>query len=920
MISLKQIRQLTDRKALKKYLADRCQGSIEQLLKDLDAGLNELLRTDLKKAQKFVELSSKCSDHLPPEQKPRFVSQQARCALWSGDYKLAYKKYDSALGMFLKNRNYEAAARLRKGLVDVLMYLGRYQEAVEAGQKAIRYFRKKGLTIDTAQTMTNVGNVYHRMDRNTKALACYDSARSIFEKSGGVALAIVDFNRANIYTNLNQLSQARTLYHQSAEFYGKAGMDLARSQAEYSIAYLLFLEDSYTEALTAFENVRESFSSLGDAKTAAITSLDLVELYVRINQYGSAIMQGEEVIPRFKKLGMKYEEAKTHYFVALAKLELSDLPAANSALNRARKIFTAENNSLWLGMVHLARARILMARKKFGQAIESTSEAEPYFKKSRDYRRQTDVMLVRLEACFASGLTQKANRLAGSVAGRKLAGYQQYQRHCIIGDFHFDQKDYTRALASHQQAVVVVERMLSGLYEDEIRFFFATDKYHSYARVVECMLHMKEIDRAFLSNLSALAMINRSIVSHKSLSNRIGPQLTAEIDALRASLNKLQRLPREGERGTAAGSDYLVTEEKLWRCQRKARTGAYSRAQLITPSSLKVDQIRDALDQNETLIDFFISGQLVGAFVATNGRTEFVRFDISAEDLQVLVRKLTFVMERSVSASGAGTDDAKVSRHYLSLLHIAVFAPLEEHISGDNVTIIADGIFRQIPFAALCDRGGTYLKDRFLLKIVLNPEDLLRSNHTPVRFASSRNAIFGVRSSSLPMVEVESRQIKKEFGRSRLYLGERADCRHLNLELEQAGGFVHIATHASRSSENPLFSRILMSDGPYFPFDLFGTGINSTLVTLSGCQTAAPGLYYGNSFSLAGAFCRAGSRSVLASLWPVLDEASLYYMSTFYAWLKKTNDISDSHLHAMSTLQDSTGNPALWGSFVLIGT
>jgi CHAT domain-containing protein/predicted negative regulator of RcsB-dependent stress response len=919
MITLAKIRRLADRQALHKHLSSHFGGSVEAFMVALDAGLNGLIRTDLGKAKEYVSYSEKCSDHLPDRYKPRFVSQQARYALWAGDYQLAHKKYSRALKLFLKYRDFEAAARLRKGLVDVLMYLGRYRDALETGKKAVRYFRGKDLAVDAAQTMCNIGNVYHRMDRNREALLYYDKARKAFEKSGGVALAIVDYNRANIYANLNQLERAKELYRQSADYYRRAGMKIARCQAEYSIAYLLFLEDRYTDALTAFERVRDSFSELGDVKTATITSLDLVELYLQLNQYGTVIMQGEEVIPRLRKLGMAYEEAKARYFVAVAKLELADHSSSLRELDKAGKLFSKEDNNLWLGMIGLARARIFLAKKRFRQAIRTSVETERFFGRSRDYRRQTDALLVRLQTLYASGETGEASGLAEKLGKRQLVGHQQYRLHNITGDYYFQRQAHSEALGHYRAAIRTVEKTLSGLYQDEIRFFFAADKYRCYSRVIECMLRLKEVDRAFLSNLSALALINRAAIPRNRLRAEIPPNLGDEIKTLRASLNRLQQLPGEGKRGSVGVSAYLSTEQKLWQCQRKAQAILYQKGSTRTGRSPDIRDCLKYLREDETLINFYAGNQLAGAFVSSNGQTHFVSFDTTPGELRVMVRKLCFVLERAVSGSGIRTDTGKLTQHYLGQLYEAVISPLLERITGDRLLIIPDDLFRQVPFIALCDHNGIHLKDRFKLQIVINPEDLLKKSCQATRFSSSRNAVFGVPSASLPLVDTESRRIKQAFTRSTLYLGPAANCDKLNRELARADGFIHIATHASRSSENPLFSRILMSDGPYFPFDLAGNGIIARLVTLSGCQTAAPGLYYGNSFSLAGAFYHAGSQYVLASLWPVLDEASVHFMTEFYRRLKKTNDVAGSYIHAVNRLQEVTDNPAVWGSFVLLG-
>jgi len=161
--------------------------------------------------------------------------------------------------------------------------------------------------------------------------------------------------------------------------------------------------------------------------------------------------------------------------------------------------------------------------------------------------------------------------------------------------------------------------------------------------------------------------------------------------------------------------------------------------------------------------------------------------------------------------------------------------------------------------------------------------------------------------------------IKKSFSGAHLYTGDKADIGNLRKELKRAGGFVHIAAHASRSSENPLFSRIMMSDGPFFPFDLFGFGVKPRLVTLSGCQTAAPGIYYGNSFSLAKAFYLGGADFVLASLWPISDKISMIFMTEFYKALKEHKNISKAYGMALGKTCAINSNPAFWAPFVMLG-
>ena len=914
-----QISPIKSKVALTEMLERRFGGDPEGFIGSINGELNRLLRVDLKKARQYLDNARRCGRWLPSRFRPRFLAMAGRLALWSGDNRQALKHYRSALELSQDARDFLAAARLRKGMVEVYMYLGQYAAGIKAGQAALRYFRRRGLDMEAAQTLTNIGNVYHRMDRNRSALRYYEKARSLLPDPDGVAAAVVDYNRANIYANLNELKQAEALYRDAAAVYHRSQMELAENQAYYSIAYLNYLADHYTEALTAFERVYDSFSELGDVKSAAITQLDMMEINVHLNQYGSAIMASDVIVPRFRKLGMCYEEGKALYFGAVARMELEDYHRAGQQLKLAERLFDGEGNRLWLGMVALARGNLMMRRGRARQAAAILKTAEGLFEQSHDLRRRLDASLARLESLRVSGQERPSETLAKRLDMANLAGYQRYRFHSIEGDYLFARDDFVNALKHYEAAVKMVEKMLSGLFTDEIRYFFAVDKYESYARMVECLLKLGRTRESFVHNLKALSLVNKRVISESRLRSEVPPQVISNIRRLRTSLKKQYRFPKEGERGFAEALPYESVEQRLWQQERKARTFLYPSAAGAVADPAPSGGLSRYMAADASVVNYFSRGNSLGAFVAGAGKVEYVPLDINLDDLGLVIRKLHFLAERSVADRRLAESVGEIEDHYLTVLNGALIEPLQDRLKQDRLIIIANESLAQVPFAALRNPGGECLKDLFDLRLVINPEDIVRSRGSRVDFRSGSNAVFGVSSAALPLVDLESRAIGQSFPQSRLYLGADAICAELSRELATADGFVHVAAHASRSSENPLFSRILLNDGPFFPFDLFGVGVKAQLVTLSGCQTAAPGLYYGNSFSLARAFYQAGADNVLASLWPVSDEATTAFMTEFYRYLEDTDDVFASYRGAVKKLQTLTSVAALWGAFVLLG-
>lgn len=919
MISIKDIRKLKSRETLEVFVKDRFDGEFATFSAELNRTVNRLLQSDLKQADKFIAAAEECFGWLPKCYRPRFLAIKARYAHYTGESQKALRLYRRAVEKMESARDFETAARTRQGLMDVYMYLGRHDEALQSGRRALAYFRRKGNQPVAARVMTNIGNIYHRLDRNRLALRYYDRARAIFEPQGGVPLAIVDFNRANIYTNLGKPDKAETLYKQAAEVYREHGLAIPAAKAEYSLAYLYFLDDRYTAALKAFDRVHETFLKLGDQKAAAVTRLDLVEVNIHLNQYGSAVMLADQVIRDFDKSGLRYEQAKAAYFAAEALRRLGDYNEVARFLKIAKRLFQQEGNSLGLGLVCLTRGRLDMERARYKKALEYATQARRHFIRSGDERRSLDARIALAEIHFKSGKRAIALRYARKLLEYSLAGYQRQSVYNLMGRYYQYKDQPEEALKYFRLAIEVAEKMLDDLYPDEVRFFFAIGRQHLYLSAVECLLRLGRVEESFLQHSRALAVLNRRRLRPSKQLSRVPQKYLDTRARLRAALKKLNAVPESGQRLMASRGGMRQIENRLWANERKIRALLYPSASKIALPAEDIKNYCNLLSDGEILINYICTEGRIGAFVADNNGTEFYTCPVTFEQFQTAARELHFLMEKTVYAPGRSDGSAEIINQYLHEFYVWLAKPLGLERRGKKLILLVDGVFAQIPFAALRDDKGGWFKDNFEIKLIVNPDDL-RSDRRMNGFNGGKTcAIFAPGVSGLPMAEEESREIKKIFSGARLYQADTATCAGLREELAGADGFVHIATHSSRSSENPLFSRILMDDGPFFPFDLFGTVIRSRLISLSGCQTAAPGIYHGNSFSLAKAFYQGGARYVLASLWPISDKISRIFMVEFYRALKQKTDISVAYKAALDKAIIINDNPAFWSPFILLG-
>lgn len=99
-------------------------------------------------------------------------------------------------------------------------------------------------------------------------------------------------------------------------------------------------------------------------------------------------------------------------------------------------------------------------------------------------------------------------------------------------------------------------------------------------------------------------------------------------------------------------------------------------------------------------------------------------------------------------------------------------------------------------------------------------------------------------------------------------------------------GIVHVAAHGTHQVESPLFSSLVLHDGPVFAHELQPTGVSADHVVLSACEvgltTPRPGH---ESLGLALSLLSLGARSVVAAVAPVPDDVAANTMTRHHELL-----------------------------------
>ena len=188
-------------------------------------------------------------------------------------------------------------------------------------------------------------------------------------------------------------------------------------------------------------------------------------------------------------------------------------------------------------------------------------------------------------------------------------------------------------------------------------------------------------------------------------------------------------------------------------------------------------------------------------------------------------------------------------------------------------------------------------------------------------------------------------RLKKKKVKTKLYEGSKANEESFKALSGKEISTMHIATHGfflpaeekMTGDQSLIMSGLLLSgancawqnkpipegveDGILTAKEISFMDLRKTdLVVLSACQTALGEITGEGVFGLQRGFKKAGARTIIMSLWPVDDNATLLMMTEFYANLTKGMTKREAFLAAQNKVKTTAGfeNPRYWAAFIML--
>jgi len=273
-----------------------------------------------------------------------------------------------------------------------------------------------------------------------------------------------------------------------------------------------------------------------------------------------------------------------------------------------------------------------------------------------------------------------------------------------------------------------------------------------------------------------------------------------------------------------------------------------------------------------------------------------------------------------------------------------------------RLLLVPDGPLHDLPFAALRERPeAPPLVTRYELAVVpsaslwrywreqpalspggealvlADPERGTAASVTRVQVAT-RAGVFdeAAQLAALPEARREGHTVERLLQDTnvapRLFVGLEASERALKSARLDAVRVLHLAAHAIVDAEAPERSALVLApgaeeeDGILQPREIAELRLGGALVVLSSCQSASGAVLPGEGvLSLARAFFEAGSRAVVASLWPLRDDEAAELVERFYRHLSRGVSASAALRGAqLESIEDGQA-PAAWAGLIVLG-
>ncbi|XP_066015434.1 tetratricopeptide repeat protein 28-like [Pocillopora verrucosa] len=826
--------------------------------------------------------------------------------------------------------------------------LGQFKTAIQYHQRRLEIAKEVGDKAGEGRGYGNLGNAYRGLGQFKTAIQYHQRHLEIAKEVGDKAGEGSSYgNLGNAYQGLGQFKTAIQYHQRRLEIAKEVGDKAGEGRGYGNLGNAYQSLGQFKTAIQYHQRHLEIAKEVGDKAGEGSSYGNLGNAYQGLGQFKTAIQYHQRRLEIAKEVGDKAGEGRGYgnlgnayrglgQFKTAIQYHQRDLEIAKEVGDKAGEGSSYGN----LGNAYQGQGQFKTAIQYHQRHLEIAKEVGDKAGEGKSYFNLGNVYQVLRQFKTATEYHQRDLEIAKEVGDKAGEG----KSYCLLGRIHQGQRELKTAIECFQRHLEISKevgdktgeacslRSLGSSFERQGNLMMAFDCYYSSVELYDDIRaslqlndqwkicyrnqHQGAYKGLWRINLNRGQVVKALLATEKGRAQALRDLMVTKYqpgDSLKPSASRISL------RWVPLRTVFIAINGPcvyFWVC--------------LSENNIQMREVHVNKYKYENELKFFI--QLLNKTVLK---------EISKRDTVTIENPpLDSLTDEEVANNVIRVDVRHSQSSALKKLHDIIVTPIADLIEGnDEITIVPEGPFCLVPYAALQDSNSSYLSDSFRIRVLPSLTTLQLIHDCPADFHMKTGALLvgdpcfndiiyeGRRLMQLPGARKEVEMIGRILNVSPL-TGEMAT-KDAVLKRISSVALVHIAAHGKMETGEVILAPNTARDNPQ-PLekdylltmkDVIESGLRARLVVLSCCHTARGEVMAEGVVGMARALLGAGARSVVVTLWAIGDEGTLEFMSFFYDALSKGKKASEALNQAMKCTREieKFKEVIYWAPFVLIG-
>jgi CHAT domain-containing protein/tetratricopeptide (TPR) repeat protein len=754
-----------------------------------------------------------------------------------------------------------------------------------------------------ARAQAQRGAILTQAGRHDEALPCYRAALPVLRRAGDdVWVQRMLYNRSVSRGYRQEFTAAEMDLREAAQLCIRLDLDLSLAFVRQNLGWIEGLRGNVPAALHNLDMAEASFRAHGSPVGELL--IDRCQLLLSVRLIPEARQAAEAAVRELAH--ERRETGLPEARVLLAQSALLDQQPglALEQATRAAREFTGQHRLRWATLARFLVLQSRLADSGAGVSLPQLERVAAELATATWPVMAVEARMLAAQLALNRGWRTRASQQLAQVARHRQRGPALLRArgwHAEALARHAQGYDRS-AMAAARTALRVLDDHRAGLGATDLRAFTSGHR----TEVAQLGLRIA-VQSGRASQVLEWAEQGRA--SHlliRPARPPADPVLAQSLAELRATASEIFRLRGAGASTGGLERRQVVLEREI-RDRIRHRPGDLT-SQAAGP--VPVGDLAQALGA-AALLEFVDLDGTLHAVVIADGRVRLRPLGDTAQ-ARDLINRARFAMHRltrrSTSPASAVAARALLTE-VASWLDELLLRPLADAVGDRPLVVVPTGPLQAMPWSILPSCYGR--------PVTVAPSATLWYTSRPTAGAPGRPVVAA--GPGLPGAEAEAVAVAA-IHRVTETTGPAATVKAVTAALDGAK-LAHLSAHGRIHSQNPLFSSLMLADGPLTVYDLEHLRRAPELVVLAACDVGRPSVSAGDELlGLGATFLALGTRQVTASVVPVADAETTPVMKAFHRLLAAGRPAENAL--ACAQLELGRSEPAVMASaagFVSIG-